>query len=56
MTEERYELLQGIKNQVEGRVEYHLKSGDYDTADAIMKEFYEWFTDEPCEIIGMSVL
>lgn len=56
MTEERYEMLQDIKNQIESRVEYHLKSGDYDTADAIMKEFYEWFTDEPCEIIGMSVL
>ena len=55
MTEECYEMLQDIKNQIESRVEYHLKSGDYDTADAIMNEFYEWFTDEPCEVIGVTV-
>jgi len=55
MTEEHYNLLESIKDQIDKRVEYHLKSGDYDTADAIMDEFYEWFSDEPCEVLGIAV-
>ena len=57
MTETNYNLIQDIKNHVDSIVEYHLKSGDYDTADAIMNEFYEWFDDsQPCEVIGLTIL
>jgi hypothetical protein len=57
MTEANYDLIQDIKSHVDSMVEYHLKTGDYDTADAIMNEFYEWFDDsQSCEVIGLCVL
>lgn len=56
MNKARHNLILSIKDQVDSMVEYHLKSGDYDTADAIMNEFYEWFDDsQPCEVIGVRV-
>lgn len=50
------ELINSIKNYIDERIEYHLQTGDCDTAAAIACEFHEWFDDScPCEVIGLSV-
>ena len=51
------QLIESIKDYIDERVGYHLQSGDYDTADALVCEFYEWFDDsQSCEVIGLSVV
>jgi len=50
------ELINSIKNYIDERIEYHLQTGDCDTAAAIACEFHEWFDDScPCEVIGLSI-
>ena len=48
-------LMQEIQMHIEERVDYHIRTGDYDTADAIFAEFYEWFAEDYGEIVAVTV-
>lgn len=49
------QLMQEIKMHIEERAEYHIHTGDYDTADAIFAEFYEWFAEDYGEVLSAEI-
>jgi hypothetical protein len=55
MNELQIKNLDNILKFVDERAEYHLRTGDYDTADALFSEFYEWLGDDPIELICVRV-
>jgi len=56
MKKHYYDLVERVKSEVDKRVTYLLELGEYDTAEAIMSEFHEWFDDsQSCDVIGVRV-
>ena len=56
MKKKYYDLIERVKGEIDKRVTHLIELEDYDTAEAIMSEFHEWFDDsQPCDVIGVRV-